>query len=207
MLRTHYHQSALVLAKITPTYSEELERHLSQITAALGIRLPESLVKWFCLDPEGHLFQQLTQSPHYFLQPAELSTHISKRRLGNRECNAIELIFENQGCYVMCASLEDGNDPPVWISEDFNFCEDHQPTWLLHSHTFSDCIKAFAWDFNCMDRADWRDHFRGIADIQELPEVQNYGPTTFQRSAWFIAAEFRRLEINNEPFTYMLNWV
>jgi hypothetical protein len=169
-----------------------------------AVSLPGSIIEWFCLDPDAQLFHRLTEMPHYVVAIADLRDHIHRHRLGDREQWAVEVIFENQGCFVMAAGLEDGDDPPVWISEDFNFCGGAEPTWALHSHSFSECMQAFAWDFHCIDRSDWSRHFREVSSIHEIPEVERFGPTTYHRSAWFIASEFRRVELEGDPYTYLV---
>jgi hypothetical protein len=147
----------------------------------------------------------MTQFPHDFVRIAELPSHIATRTFGGHDILAIELIFENQGCFVMAASLEDGDDPPVWISSDFYFCGSEAPSWSFHSHSFSACIEAFAWDFNCVDNPDGRERFRGGDVIPEVAEPTEHGPTTYVCSAWFKSRAFRRVEVNNKRFTFLLN--
>jgi hypothetical protein len=205
MVKLHYHQRALSLAKTTSAYSVEAAQQISHLLSPLGIRLPHAITEWLCLDPDGHLFHHMTGLPHDFVQISDLPKHIAKRHFGGYAVRAVELIFENQGCFVMAASLDDGEDPPVWISYDFYFSESKEPTWSLHSHTFSDCIEAFAWDFNCIDNPDGTDRFQGVAVIPTHIEPAAYGPTTYITSAWFKSREFRRIIVNNKRLTFMLD--
>lgn len=199
-----YHQTARSLMKAAPPFTQEVSPLIRSGIDFHALSLPQSILEWLSLDPDAQLFQRMTQMPHYFVSIPELRNHIKRHRLGKRDQLAIELIFENQGCFVMAASLENGDDPPVWISEDFHFCEGGQPTWLLHSHSFTECMLAFAWDFYCVDRIDWNNHFREVASADQLPEASRLGPTTYHRSAWFISREFRRVEIDGDRYTYLV---
>jgi hypothetical protein len=203
--RLHYHQHALSLAKTASIYSTEAALQISQILAPLRVTLPLSIAEWLCLDPDARLFQQMTQLPHDFVRISDLPNHIARRQFGGSDVFALDLIFENQGCFVMAASLEDGDDPPVWISSDFYFCGSDAPTWSFHSSSFSDCIKAFAWDFNCLDTPDGTERFQEGAAIPADIEPTAYGPTTYICSAWFKSREFRRMVVNNERLTFMLD--
>jgi hypothetical protein len=205
MFKPYYHQHALSLAKTTPAYSMDAAQQISEIVTSLGTTLPQSITEWLCLDPDVHLFHQMTQFPHDFVRIPDLPNHIAKRHFHGQDVLAVELIFENQGCFVMAASLEDGDNPPVWISSDFYFCGSEEPSWLLHSQSFSDCIEGFAWDFNCIDNADGNERFRGVDVISEQAESTNHGPTTYLCSAWFKSREFRRIELDSKRLTFMLD--
>jgi hypothetical protein len=197
-----YHQRALSLAKTMAVPSADVAHALNQLTAARGVTLPQSLVEWLCLDPDGRIFHKITHFPHYFVSPAAL--HIGRYTFDSREVLAAEIIFENQGCFVMAVSLEDGDDPAVWVSEDFNFCADAAPTWTLHSHSFTDCIEAFAWDFDVCEAPDNRERFIDVDDILDSEFHACAGPITFACSAWFRCREFRRLEMNGKRVTLLV---
>lgn len=201
-----YHQQAIALAKSTPQYDLNARQQIDHIADTHNIVLPQALAEWLCLDPESTLFNKLTHFPHEFVTVRGLQNHISHQQFTNHVVQAIEIIFENQGCFVMAVSLEDGDDPPVWVFSDFYFCRDSKrPTWQLHSHSFTDCIKAFAWDFNVCDQPDGVRHFRGIEQVPTQHSDTQTGPTTYVQSAWFLAHEFRRLEIDNVRFTLLLD--
>jgi hypothetical protein len=199
-----YHQRALALLHHMALPSVGVAQTLDHLAAVHGISLPQAVREWLCLDPDAHLFHMMTHFPHAFVSLHDLPNHVARHRFSTREVLAVDIIFENQGCFVMAVSLEDGDNPPVWVSEDFNFCGDAPPTWALQSHSFRDCIEAFAWDFDVCGTPDYEERFLSAESIPERAWQPMDGPTTFAASAWFRCREFRRMVHNGRRVTVLI---
>jgi hypothetical protein len=200
-----YHQLALKLAKATCTYNKEMYHIIQNATQKSNIALPSSIIEWLCIDPESRLFHKITQFPHEFITIYDIESHISFQEINNRLTHVIQIISENQGCFAMAASLEDGDDPPVYVSFNFHYCtEGEKPTWQLQSRSFSTCILSFAWDFNAVNENNDLSQIRNIEDMPAEYTTIEEGPTTYTATAWFYGEEFRRFTIDGKCYLFLV---
>ena len=200
LARPSYHWRALDLISEQPVVSETAVKEIDLFEQTTGHKLPLAIREWLTLDADAQLFHKITQFPHDFIRPSELASYMSIQRFDGADINALTIIFENQGCFVMAIDIAEGDNPKVWISRDIYDSESAIPTWLLHSNRFSECIEAFAWDYAVITETG-TSGFETYPESLEQESITETGPTTFNTASWFYGDEFRRMIVNGRRRT------
>ena len=193
-----FHKEALLLMGIQPDFSEQSLNALCETEKVLGIHLPDSLREWLCLDEDGKLFTEMTQLPHSVARLTEIPKSL---RRDNLLGHLLVVIVENQAVWHMAISLQEGSNPPVYISYNG---EDEHPIWELHADSLSNAILAFAWDYTIIKRPDYPQHFVTATNESQVGNSTKLGPVTFVTNAWFVYRKFFRYQQGEERFTMML---
>jgi hypothetical protein len=202
LAKLRYHAGAFDLMSERPTTSEIAVRDLDHFERSTYRRLPLAIREWMVFDADARLFHKITKFPHEFVKPSELVNNLSVQYFGGVEINALLIVFESQGCFVMAVNVAEGDDPSVWVSHDFYDVKDTKPTWLLHSTRFSECIEAFAWDYAVVTESGVSG-FKKPGENIENDSITESGPTTFVVAAWFMSREFRRMRVNGKRLTLL----
>jgi hypothetical protein len=197
----HYHERTYNLLGRSPERVPEVAAHIAHVEAALQAKIPAAVTEWLHYDPDGALFRRLTHFPHYSVTRDTLARDVAQLHISGQDVRCVTVCAENQGVWAMMVRLDEGDNPSVWISEEV--WNERIPEWHLHSHSFTDAILAFAWDFVVCDYPDYRERFIDV--VQQPPTVSPDldGPTTYSVSAWFRAATFWRRSVNGRLATFM----
>jgi hypothetical protein len=179
----------------------EVAAQIAHVEATLKVKVPAAVAEWLQYDPDGALFQTLTHFPHYSVTRDTLARDVVRQHIAGQDVPCLTVCAENQGVWAMMVRLNEGDNPSVWVSEDV--WDKSLPEWHLHSHSFTDAILAFAWDFVVCAYPDYRERFIGVVQQPPISSPDLDGPTTYRVSAWFRAATFWRRSLDGRLATFM----
>ena len=145
-----YHQTAFDHIHYPPRVSTVAQTWLNQLEDHHQVKLPASVREWYSIVGSTDLLRQHSnrdEPVHLHMLDGELSRKISLT-VNGQQGHLVGVLWENQAVYkwtVFIPADASIDDPSVYVG-----CVRLKPNeleWKLFSHTFSDFIYAFFWDY------------------------------------------------------------